>query len=74
MKFSEFAQVYLQDIVTGEVTDLLNASYTFDYVTGDDANRFIIHFAPVGINDISANTVKIWSLENNIIVNVPAIV
>ena len=32
----------------------------------------IIHFAPVGINDLNANTVKIWSLENNIIVNVPS--
>lgn len=69
---SEFAEVYLQDIVTGDVTDLLNDSYTFDYVTGDDANRFIIHFAPVGIGELNAQNVKIWSHDNNIMVNVPA--
>ncbi len=69
---SEFSEVYLQDLVTGQVTNLLSESYTFDYVTGDDANRFIIHFAPVGIGELNAQNVKIWSLENNIIVNVPA--
>jgi len=69
---SEFAEVYLQDLVTGEVTNLLSSPHTFDYVTGEDANRFIIHFAPVGINQISNATVNIWSLENNIMVNVPS--
>jgi hypothetical protein len=69
---SEFAEVYLQDLVTGEVTNLLSSPHTFEYVTGEDANRFIIHFAPVGINQISNATVNIWSLENNIMVNVPS--
>jgi hypothetical protein len=69
---SEFTEVYLQDLVTGAVTDLLAGSYTFEYTVGANEDRFIIHFAPVGINDLNASTVKIWSLDNNIIVNVPA--
>ena len=68
---STFSQVYLQDLVTGDVTDLMTSSYTFDYTTGDDANRFIIHFAPVGIGENLMNGVSIWSTDNNIYVSVP---
>jgi hypothetical protein len=67
---STFAEVYLQDLNNGEVTDLLAGSYEFNHTSGN--HNFIIHFAPVGINELSANNVKIWSNENNIIVNVPA--
>jgi hypothetical protein len=67
---STFSEVYLQDLQTGLVTDLMAGAHEFTY-TGD-VHNFIIHFAPVGINDISAGTVKIWSRDNNIIVNVPA--
>jgi hypothetical protein len=69
---SEFTEVYLQDLVTGDVTDLLAGSYSFEYTEGENENRFIIHFAPVGINDLNASSVKIWSMDNNIIVNVPS--
>jgi hypothetical protein len=68
---SEFSDVYLLDLVNGEVTDLLTGSYTFDYTVGDDANRFEIHFAPVGTPEFNANSVNIWSSENNIFVSVP---
>jgi hypothetical protein len=68
---SEFAEVYLQDLVTGDVTDLMTSSYTFDYTAGEDANRFIIHFAPVGIGENLMSGVSIWSTDNNIYVSVP---
>jgi hypothetical protein len=68
---SEFSQVYLQDLVTGDVTDLLTGSYTFDYTLGDEANRFQIHFSPVGIGENLMNSVSIWSSDNNIYVSVP---
>jgi len=69
---SNFSEVYLQDLVTGEVTDLLASDYSFAYTEGENQSRFIIHFAPVGINDINATTVNIWARNNNIIVNVPS--
>jgi WD40 repeat protein len=68
---SEFSQVELWDLFTGEVTDLLTGSYSFSYAVGDDANRFELHFAPVGTPEFNANSVKIWSSDNNIYVNVP---
>lgn len=65
---SEFTEVYLIDLVTGESTDLLNASYTFEYTLGDDANRFEIHFGALGIGDNAANAVSIWSSDNKVYV------
>jgi hypothetical protein len=69
---SEFSHVVLEDKFTGEQTDLLAGSYTFDFTTGDLADRFIVHFTPLGIGELGANSVKIWARDNNIIVNVPA--
>lgn len=66
-----FSEVYLQDLVTGDVADLMLGSYTFDYTAGEIAERFIIHFAPVGIGENLMNSVSIWSAENNIYVSVP---
>jgi hypothetical protein len=68
---SEFTEVNLQDLVTGDVTNLLTSSYTFDYTTGDDANRFVIHFGAVGVGENLMNSVSIWSADNNIFVSVP---
>jgi hypothetical protein len=67
-----FAYVELEDVITGEFTDLLASAYTFSYTNVEQVRSFIVHFAPLGISELSANNVKIWSLENNIIVNVPA--
>jgi hypothetical protein len=70
---SEFTEVYLQDVVTGAVTDLLAESYTFDYAVGDDAARFIIHFGALGTPEFDASSVKIWSNEHMINVIAPNI-
>ncbi len=50
---------------------MLESPYTFNYTNVDEVNNFIVHFAPLGVDELNANSVKIWSLENNIIVNVP---
>jgi len=67
---SDFTEVYLQDLQTGTITDLLAGSHEFNHTDG--VQNFIIHFAPVGINDINASTVNIWAVDNTIMVNVPA--
>ena len=70
---SEFAHVVLEDLVTGIQTDLLSGSYTFEYSTGDDEARFIVHFTPLGIGDNFADMVNIWSSANNIYVQTPEV-
>lgn len=67
---SQFASIYLQDLQTGTLTNLFEGAHEFTHTDG--VQNFIIHFAPVGINHFSSNTVKVWALDNNIIVNVPA--
>jgi len=68
---SDFAHVVLENDLTGEQTDLLAGSYTFDYVNAGEVHPFIVHFTPLGIGDNFANSVNIWSSANNIYVKVP---
>lgn len=69
---SEFANVVLEDVFTGIQTDLLAGSYTFDYNVSDADNRFVIHFTPLGVNDLSANAINIWAANQTIYVQAPA--
>jgi hypothetical protein len=68
---SEFSHVVLEDTFTGEQTDLLSDSYTFNFSTGDAADRFIVHFTPLSTIENNANNITIYSNEHNIYVNVP---
>jgi len=70
---SEFTEVTLIDNVTGEETDLLTSSYTFDYTAGENADRFVVHFGALGTIENNFDNVSIWSNENNIYVNVPMV-
>lgn len=69
---SEFENVVLEDLLTGEQTDLLVSGYNFNYTAGENAGRFILHFTPLGVNDISANSINIWAANQTIYVQAPA--
>lgn len=70
---SEFENVVLEDLFTGVQTDLLVSSHTFDHIAGADADRFILHFTPLGVGENGFNNINIWSSTNNIYVQVPEI-
>jgi len=67
-----FANVVLEDLVTGVQTDLLSDSYTFNYTAGENAARFIVHFTPLGSPELEANSIQIYANQSNIMINVPA--
>lgn len=69
----EFANVVLEDRFTGEQTDLLTDSYTFSYTVNDGAERFFVHFTPLGIGEDLAASIDIWSNDHKIYVQAPAI-
>jgi hypothetical protein len=71
---SNFENVVLEDTFTGIETDLLADSYTFNYTTGDDPNRFVVHFTALGTPELEANSIHIWASDRNIYVTVPATV
>lgn len=66
-----FAAIILEDLFTGEKTDLLEDTYTFDYVTSDAADRFKLHFSFLGTEDIDAesNNLQIYSSQSDLIIN-----
>ena len=68
---TDFENVVLEDLVEGVQTNLLEDSYTFNYTSGEDANRFIVHFTPLGTPEFEANSINIWSADHTIYVNVP---
>ena len=69
---SDFSFIELEDLLLGTKTNLLEGSYTFEHTTGVAADRFVLHFAPVGVEEMNANNVNIWSNENRIYVQAPA--
>ena len=68
---SEFNNVVLEDLFTGEQTDLLSDSYTFAGTVDDNEARFIIHFTPLAVGDNLAEASNIYSYHKNIYVTVP---
>ena len=64
---NDFDIVILEDKLTGIRTDLLVESYTFNFVEGDDANRFTVHFEDVQI-DSDESSMNIYSDKNNVFV------
>jgi hypothetical protein len=65
------SHVILEDLFTGELTNLLEGNHIFNYNTSDIDERFIIHFAPLSVGDNAARNVNIWSYGNEVIVMVP---
>jgi PKD repeat protein len=72
LETSEFANVVLEDLLTGEQTDLLVSGHSFSYTVGENAGRFILHFTPMGTPELSANSINIWAANQTIYVQTPA--
>ncbi|PKP00920.1 MAG: hypothetical protein CVU14_06305, partial [Bacteroidetes bacterium HGW-Bacteroidetes-9] len=47
--------VYLTDLKTNQTNNLTEGSYTFGSQDGDDANRFLLHFGTLGIDNPPAD-------------------
>ena len=66
--FRSGVKVYLEDTKNpGVMQDLMiNPTYQFDYVAGESANRFILHFTNnyFGISESTAGSFQIYSNEN----------
>jgi len=65
---SDFTNIYLEDKQSGGITDLMTSNYSFLCKTGDDPNRFIIHFADES-NDNQSNGFVIFSNRTSITVH-----
>ncbi len=62
--------VYLEDLFTGEFTDLSQANYSFTYNLNDTENRFRLHFNKTNaVEKTDIETVNIYSYNSDIYIN-----
>jgi hypothetical protein len=66
---NDFATVILEDTETGTTTDLLSNTYNFSYSVDEAAERFILHFSPLGVNELATDNIQVYSVENTVYVN-----
>lgn len=70
-EINDLGDVVLEDTFTGEMTDLNAGSYTFNYTVGDNEDRFIVHFSPLGVDE-NESMFDIYSHGKNAYIVVPA--
>jgi hypothetical protein len=65
--FDASVSIYLEDLKEGTIQNLkVNPAYSFTYNTGDNANRFVLHFSNItGINEHSSG-IQVYSFENSV--------
>ncbi len=71
VEINDISEVSLEDTFTGIFTDLTSDSYSFNYTTGDDPNRFILHLTALSVEDNIANNTHIYSYVKDVYVTLP---
>ena len=61
--------VTLEDTETGIFSDLLSNKYTFNLMAGESTQRFILHFSPVAVEEVSTITSGIYALNGQVYIN-----
>ena len=67
---SDFENVYLEDLYTGSVTNLITEDYTFTSFEGVE-DRFIVHFLPLSVGNNMEELINIYSHQQDVFVIVP---
>ena len=67
----EFTELYLEDLITGTVTNIYESDYSYTYTLGDQPNRFILHFSPLAIGDLDVSDINVFSYDKEVYVKVP---
>jgi subtilisin family serine protease len=72
--FEGYMVVYIEDLKNGTLHNLsTDPTYTFVHETGEDPNRFILHFGePNAVNAFGLQNIRIYSNLNNVYVQKPA--
>ena len=68
-EINDLSYVTLEDTKTGVFTELANKSYTFDFIAGENEQRFKLHFSSVGIDEKETTTASIYSYQQTVYVN-----
>ncbi|HRC16415.1 MAG TPA: T9SS type A sorting domain-containing protein, partial [Bacteroidia bacterium] len=66
--------VTLEDTETGIYTNLSDEPYTFDAVTGDFAQRFILHFSMLSVEETKKTSAIVYSYQQTVHINLKDLV
>ena len=65
-KMTDFSELILEDVKQAVFHDLAQGDYTFDYESGEDDQRFKLHFDITAINDMEISDVQVYTSGNEI--------
>lgn len=68
-EINDLNYVTLEDTKTGVFTELATKPYTFDFTTGENEQRFKLHFSSVGVDEKETTTANIYSYQQTVYVN-----
>ncbi len=72
LEINQISEVWLEDLTTGEMTNLAEDSYGFTYKTTDDPARFLVHFSIVtSVQDKVLETVNIFAYNHKVNIQSP---
>ncbi|MCF8378142.1 MAG: choice-of-anchor J domain-containing protein [Bacteroidales bacterium] len=66
IEINDIPSVWLEDTFLGTFTNLTVESYSFDYSVNDASERFILHFAPLGMENDLESLVNIYSIDKDV--------
>ena len=60
-EINDLQYVTLEDTKTGVFTELAKSAYSFNFVPGENEQRFILHFSALGVNELGNSFANIYS-------------
>jgi C1A family cysteine protease len=66
---NSLGDVKLEDIKTGIFTDLNKTSYTFNFTSGENEERFLLHFESLAVNENGYEANNIYSFNGKVVVD-----
>jgi len=63
--------ITLEDTKTGVFTDLKKNPYTFDFTSGENEERFILHFGTLAVNENEFEADNIYAANSKVVVDLP---
>lgn len=69
-EINNFFNVSLEDTKTGVFTNLLKDSYTFSFATGENEQRFILHFGSLSVKEQGKPVANIYSHQQTVYVDI----
>jgi len=68
-EINDFTEVSLEDTKTAIFTNMLNDSYSFNFATGENELRFILHFGPLAVKEKENPVTNIYSYQQTVYID-----